>query len=90
MGALAGSLLPLSVRLSLGALLYGMFIAIVVPQARREKPMLVCMILALVLSCLFQWAPGLKSVSPGLAIVLCTLGAAAVCAVLFPVQEDTK
>ena len=37
-GALAGSLLPLSVRLSLGALLYGMFIAIVVPQADRKSP----------------------------------------------------
>lgn len=90
MGALAGSLLPLSVRLSLGALLYGMFVAIVVPQARREKSMLACMLLALVFSCLFQWVPGLNGVSPGLAIVLCTLVAAAVCAVLFPVEEEKK
>ena len=87
-GAMAGSILPLSVRLSLGALLYGMFIAIVVPQARQEKPMLVCMVLALVLSCLFTWMPGLKQISAGLAIVLCTVAAAAVCAWLFPVQED--
>ena len=90
MGALAGSLLPMSVRLSLGALLYGMFIAIVVPQARAEKPMLVCMGLALVLSCLFQWMPGLKQVSPGLAIVLCTLAAAALAAVLFPVSQEDE
>lgn len=87
-GALAGSLLPMTVRLSLGALLYGMFIAIVVPQARQEKPMLVCMGLALVLSCLFAWCPGLKEVSGGLAIVICTVVTAAVCAVLFPVKEE--
>ena len=87
-GALAGSLLPLTVRLSLGALLYGMFIAIVVPQARHEKPMLVCMALALVFSCLFTWCPGLKEVSGGLAIVICTVAAAAICAALFPVKEE--
>ena len=88
MGALAGSLLPLSVRLSLGALLYGMFIAIVIPQARQEKPILACMALALVLSCLFTWVPGLKEISAGLAIVICTVVAAAVCALLWPVEEE--
>ncbi len=87
LGAVAGSLLPLSIRMALGALLYGMFIAIVVPQAKEEKPMLVCMVLALVLSCLFQWIPLLNQVSAGLAIVICTVAAAAVCALLFPVEE---
>ena len=87
MGALAGSLLPLSIRASLGVMLYGMFIAIVVPQARKEKPMLLSMVLALVLSCLFTWMPGLKDVSAGLAIVICTVIAAAVCALVFPVEE---
>ena len=89
-GAVAGSLLPLTVRLSLGALLYGMFIAIVVPQARQEKAMLACMVIALVLSCLFAWVPGLNAVSSGLAIVICTVGAAALCALLFPVKEDDQ
>lgn len=90
LGAIAGSLLPLSVRLALGALLYGMFIAIVVPQARQEKPMLVCMILALVLSCMFTCLPGLNSISSGLSIVICTVAAAAICALLFPVEEDAQ
>lgn len=88
-GAMAGSLLPMSVRLSLGALLYGMFIAIVVPQARQEKPMLICMGLALAFSCAFTWVPGLREVSGGLAIVICTVAAAAVCAWLFPVKEES-
>ena len=86
-GAAAGSVLPLSVRLALGTMLYGMFIAIVIPQARQEKPMLVCMLLALVLSCLFHWLPVLEGVSAGLAIVICTVIAAAVCAALFPLEE---
>ena len=88
MGALAGSVLPLSVRTALSVMLYGMFIAIVVPQARQEKPMLVCLVLALAFSCLFAWLPVLNAVSAGLAIVICTVAAAAVCAALFPVPDE--
>ena len=90
LGAVAGSLLPLTVRLSLGALLYGMFIAIVVPQARKEKPLFICMIAALVLSCLLAWVPGLNAIPSGLAIVICTVGTAALCAALFPIKEDEQ
>lgn len=90
LGALTGSVLPLFLRSALGVMLYGMFIAIVVPQARQEKPMLVCMLLALALSCLFTWVPGLRQVSAGLSIVFCTVAAAAVCAWLFPVREEAE
>ena len=90
MGALAGTILPPSVRVALGVMLYGMFIAIVVPQARQEKPMLVCLVLALVFSCLFTWLPLLKLVSSGLAIVICTVAAAALCAWLFPICDEEE
>ena len=88
LGAAAGSVLPLAVRTALGVMLYGMFIAIVVPQARQEKPILLSVALALVLSCLFTWVPGLKDISAGLAIVLCTVAAAAICALVFPVEQE--
>ena len=88
MGAVAGTLLPESVRMALGVMLYGMFIAIVVPQAKEDKPILASALLALVFSCLFTWVPGLKEVSGGLAIVICTVLAAALCAVFFPVEDE--
>lgn len=88
LGAIAGSVLPPSVRTALGVMLYGMFIAIVVPQARKEKAMLICMALALVLSCLFTWVPVLNTVSDGLSIVICTVVTAAVCALLFPLKDE--
>ena len=88
MGALAGSILPLSIRTALGVMLYGMFIAIVVPPAKEEKPILAAVVLALVCSCLFAWVPGLKQVSAGISIVICTVAAAAVCAALFPVADE--
>lgn len=87
-GALAGSVLPLSIRTALGIMLYGMFIAIVVPPAKEEKSVLAVCLLALVLSCLFKWVPLLSHVSAGIAIVICTVTAAAVCAWLFPVEDE--
>ena len=90
MGALAGTVLPADLRIALGIMLYGMFIAIVVPQARQEKPMLVCLLLALVFSCLFTWLPALQAVSSGLAIVICTVAAAALCAWLFPIADEEE
>ena len=87
-GALAGSVLPVHIRAALGVMLYGMFIAIVVPPARKDKPVLAVVILALVFSCLFTWLPVLKAVSSGISIVICTVAAAALCAVLFPVTDE--
>ncbi len=88
LGALAGSVLPMSVRIALGVMLYGMFIAIVVPPARKERSVGVVVLIALILSCAMTWLPILKTVSSGLAIVICTVAAAAVCAWLFPISDE--
>ena len=88
MGAIAGSVLPASVQTALGIMLYGMFIAIVVPQAREDRKMGICMVLALIFSCLFTWLPGLKEISSGIAVSLCAIAAAAIGAAVFPVKED--
>ena len=88
MGALAGSVLPEAIRAALGVMLYGMFIAIVVPPAKKEREILAAVLLALGFSCLFAWTPVLNTVSPGLSIVICTVAAAALCAWLFPVADE--
>ena len=88
LGALAGSVLPSNIRTALGVMLYGMFIAIVVPPAKKERPVLIAAVLALVCSSLFAWVPGLNRVSPGISIVVCTVAAASVCAMLFPVEDE--
>jgi len=89
-GALAGSVLPASFQAALGVMLYGMFIAIVVPPAKKEKEICLAVLLSMVLSCLFSWLPALKTVSAGLSIVICTVAAAALCAILFPIPEEEE
>ena len=88
LGGLAGSILPEALRTALGIMLYGMFIAIVIPPAKKERPVLISVMLALVCSCLLDWVPVFRNVSAGIAIVICTVLAAGVCAVLFPVTEE--
>ena len=88
LGALAGSVLPMNIRTALGVMLYGMFIAIVIPPAKEEKPVAVTAVLALILSCLFTWVPLLNRVSAGISIVICTVAAAAFCAWRFPVKDE--
>ena len=87
-GALAGSVLPLSIRTALGVMLYGMFIAIVVPPAKKEKSVLATVVMALALSCMFKWLPVLSGISAGIAIVCCTVLAAGLGAGLFPIDEE--
>lgn len=86
-GALAGSILPASLVSAMCIALYGMFIAIVVPVAKKEMPVLLVVALAAAFSCLFAFVPGLKEVSSGIAVSLCAVGAAAVGAALFPLKE---
>ncbi len=90
LGALAGSVLPGSIQAALGVMLYGMFIAIVIPPAKKERQILAAVVLALVCSCLFAWVPGLKTVSAGISIVICTVAAAAICAWRFPLAEEEE
>lgn len=87
-GALAGSILPLSIRTALGVMLYGMFIDIIIPPAKKERPVALAALLALILSSLFAWVPALQKAPKGTPIVICTVAAAALCAWLFPVEEE--
>lgn len=87
-GGLIGNILPQRLMNALCIALYGMFIAIVVPVAKKEKPVLIVVILAMLFSCLFTWIPGLNTVSSGIAVSLCAIAAAAAGAVLFPVKEE--
>lgn len=87
-GALVGNILPQRLMNALCIALYGMFVAIVVPVAKKERSVLAVVILAAAVSCLFTWLPGLKEISSGISVSLCAILAAAAGAAMFPVKED--
>ncbi len=89
-GAVASTILPETIISALGVALYGMFIAIVVPPATEHREIRIVVILALILSAAFYYLPVLKQVSSGFMIIICTVVAAAIGAVLFPIKEEEK
>ena len=88
LGAAAGNILPSSISSAMGIVLYGMFLAIIIPPAKKEKGVLAAVLTAAALSIMFEFV--LKSVSGGFAIIICSVISAAVCAVLFPVKDEKE
>lgn len=86
-GSLLGNILPDSVLQAMGLALYGMFVAIVVPEMQAYSPVCVVVALAAVLSCAFRYVPALSGVPSGFAISICAVAAAFAGAVWFPVEK---
>jgi len=87
LGAVAGNLMPKRLSVAMGIMLYGMFIAIVVPVAKKSRPVLIVALIAIMISAMFRYIPALQGISEGLSIILCTLAAATFGAFVFPVKE---
>ncbi len=88
LGGYAGQLLPESVSSAMGILLYGMFLAIIIPPSRKQKSVLCVVIVAAVLSIVFRYL--IKFVSSGFAVIICAVAAAALGAVFFPVKDEEE
>lgn len=86
LGAVAGTLLPEFLRNALGLAIYGMFLAIILPPARKEKPVRAVVLIAVAMSLAFRYLPVLSSVSSGFVIIICAVVASAVGAWLFPIS----
>ena len=85
LGASAGQILPESVSSAMGIVLYGMFLAIIIPPAKKQKSVLCAVTIAAALSLIFKYF--LTFISSGFAVIICAVVASAVCALLFPVEE---
>ncbi len=87
LGAIIGDLLPTIIISSLGIAIYAMFIAIIIPPAKKSKPILLTVIIAAILSCAIKWLPFLQMISGGFSLIITTIIASVIMAILFPVEE---
>ena len=86
LGAAAGELLPLSVSKAMEIVLYGMFIAIIIPPAKKQHSVLFVIAMAAALSVVFRYC--LPMVSDGFAIIISAVAASAAAAFIFPVKDE--
>ena len=88
LGAAAGGILPEMVTNALGIALYGMFIAIVVPPTRKNPRLLAVVLPAIAISSLIHYIPALGFISDGFSIIISTVAAALIGALVFPIYTE--
>lgn len=89
-GAIAGNILPAIVSSALGIAIYGMFIAIVVPTAKKEKATALCVITAIAFSLAFRYIPFLSFVPSGFTMIICAVAASLIFAIVAPIKTDEE
>ena len=90
LGGFVGNILPSMVTAALGVAIYGMFVAIVMPVAKKEKMTALCVLLAIAISCAFRYIPLLKSVPSGFTVIICAVVASALFAIIAPIKTEEK
>ena len=89
-GALLGEVIPGILSSALGIAIYGMFMAIIIPQARDNHKCLIVIIVAAVLSCSFKYIPLINNISSGFVIIICAVSASVAGALLYPVNDGEE
>lgn len=90
LGIMAGNILPDRVVSALSVALYGMFLAVIVPPAKKSRVVLSLVLAGFFFSALFAYLPLFSSLSSGIRTILLTVGISAAGAILFPVKAEEK
>jgi len=88
LGVIAGNVLPANVVSALSVLLYGMFLAIIIPPARQNRVIGVLVFISMAMSLACSKLPGISSLSEGTRIIILTIVISLAAAVLFPIKEE--
>ena len=87
LGIVMGTLLPARLVSALSVALFGMFIAVFIPPAKKDKVILGCVAVSFAASLLFDLVPLLAKISAGTRTIILTVVISAAAAVLFPAKE---
>lgn len=90
LGALASQVMPTALSNAMELGLYAMFIAIIIPPARKDRAVALVILIAIVLEWLLHVTPVLSRISTGFQVIIAAVLAAAVGAVLKPIKETEE
>lgn len=88
LGIMAGNILPVRVVSALSVALYGMFIAIIIPAAKKDWAVAIAVAVSFVLSYVFTITPLLKNISGGNKTIILTVLISAILAIVKPVKDE--
>ncbi len=90
LGAFASEIIPESLKDSLGIAIYGMFIAIIIPPAKKERGVVVALTLSVIVSLLLYYIPIFDFITEGFSVIICALIGAAFAAYLNPIETPKE
>ena len=90
LGVVVGNALPPRLVSALSVGLYGMFLAIIVPPAKKDRVVLVLVAVSFILSFAAGRLPLLAGISAGTRTIILTVVIALTAAVLFPVRDEEE
>lgn len=90
LGAVFGSILPMRLANAMNVALYGMFLAVIIPPARKSKVIAAVVVVSMAASGLFSVLPGLREISSGFRIMILTILIAGIAAKIRPVEENLE
>jgi len=89
-GILAGNILPLRVVSALSVALFGMFLAVFIPPARKSRVIAGLVAVSFLLSWLLGQLPVVRDIAEGSRTILLTVAVSAAAALLFPRRDDEE
>lgn len=89
-GALLGEILPASVVIALGVGLFGMFISIFIPEAKKNKVVAALVLISFCVSFAFAKLPYVSQIPEGIRVILITVVLSVGAAILFPIKNKEE
>lgn len=90
LGVLLGNILPLSIVSALSVALYGMFLAVIVPPAKKSLKLTIIILTCFIIGFITQYIPGFNTLAEGTRIIILTLIISTFAAIIFPVTDDKE
>lgn len=90
LGAICGEVFPADISAALGLAIYAMFVAIVLPEARKSKGVLFAAGISVLLSCFLYYVPFLSKIPDGFSIIICAVIASAAAAYFMPRRDEDE
>ncbi|MCR5249339.1 MAG: AzlC family ABC transporter permease [Lachnospiraceae bacterium] len=90
LGVIMGDVLPGRIVSALSLALYGMFLAIIVPQAKEDRHVALACLIGAAASFVFTYLPAAAAISAGSRIIILTVAVSLLAALLWPIREEGK
>ena len=90
LGIIVGNILPLRIVSALSVALYGMFLAVIIPPARKNRVVAVLVLISFAASFIFSRISIFSGLSAGTKTIILTVAISGLAALLFPVSDEKE